>query len=295
LDLRSLGLGLSDEETLSAQLNEQLGPIVYNAAGTFSAGLSADYFIKIARESAMDKGWIVIEMLNRSTFFYMQPPIPHQRAPFSERLEFGVRQRWRAMGERVARIAAPVTSVMRRIQYPNAVTRVATLVNMRLHNGSILPNPLHDRYAEEQLVTGRKVLMSRNDTRFAQRLVKSEGTANAIVRLRDELERRGYHLAVILMPNGYSVYYPLLRNQEVPDYSEPYLHNLYTALSTARVPVLNLLPRLRQAAKDELTHRSRMIFYSDDAHWNPVGCSIAAHAVAPWLDALIRGAAVTVR
>ena len=139
---------------------------------------------------------------------------------------------------------APLTSLLRRIENSPALTRLSTLLNMRIHDDRLLPNPFRYLYSEEQLITGRHVLIYSRDKEFSQRPADVRITARALIRLRDALQRSGYHLAVILLPNAYSVYYPLLRHGTDGDASESYMAELYARLSAASVPALNLLPPL---------------------------------------------------
>ena len=206
----SLGLALNDEDVLSARLNQQLGPVIYNVAITFEPVLRADRMIETSGSVGMKNGWILLEVPNRKPLEF-GPPSP--RRP----LRLIVRQ-W--IQNRRMPAAAPVISLPIRISSPAALMRVATLLNLRLHDDRLLPNPFKDRYSEEQLITGQHVLVFSEDKRFAQNPTGLQGTANALVRLRDELDRHGYHLAVLLVPNAYSVYYPFYRNHP-PDDARP--------------------------------------------------------------------------
>ena len=259
----SLGMALNDDETFSAQLNRQLGPVVYNAATVLHAGLSSAKVSSIARESGMNRGLIVFEVLNREPLSYTEPPPVKASGRVASVID-----RLRAIPEGLAGRLSLLVSLKRRIEFPSALMRVSTLVNMRIHSGRVLPNPFYDAYSEEQLVTGRNVLMYSKDKQFSQNPANASVTADAIRRFRDGLAGRGYRLAVVLLPNAYSVYYPLLRNHGELDSSEDYI------------------PILRQAARGEL-QEGRAIYYPDDAHWNGLGCEIAARATAPWLRPML--------
>jgi hypothetical protein len=65
------------------------------------------------------------------------------------------------------------------------------------------------------------------------------------------------------------------------------MRSLAENLTGAGVPTLNLLPILREAAAAKL-NEGTIIYYPDDAHWNAMGCAIAAHSAAPWLAALLK-------
>jgi hypothetical protein len=277
----SLGMALNDEDTFSARLNQQLGPVIYNAASIppFNHDLHADQFIETARAVGIKKGWIVLEVLNRD-------PIKFSPPSSGNPLLILVRQ-WLKQNILVRKFS-PAISLCRRIIFPAALVRVSTILNMRLQNDKLLPNPSKNECSEEQLITGRHMLVYSMDKEIAQNPASPQATADSLIHLRDELGRHGYHLAVILLPNAYSVYYPLYRNHPTNDASAGYMTELTARLSGDKVPVLNLLPTLRDAARKELND-GRMIYYSDDAHWNQLGCAIAANITAPWLDPLLRG------
>jgi hypothetical protein len=280
----SLGMALNDEDIFSARLNQQLGRVIYNASATFDPVLRADRMIETARAVGMKNGWILFEVLNRQPLQFGPPS-----SGYSLRIivEQWLKNLLTAAGF-TAQDWAPAISLTRRILYPAALTRAATLLNMRLQDGHLLPNPFRYHYSEEQLITGRHVLVYSGDKQFAQNPASPQATADPLIRLRDQLDRQGYHLAVLLLPNAYSVYYPLYRDHPANDASARYMTELTARLSGNKVPVLNLLPTLRDAARSEL-NSDHMIYYSDDAHWNPLGCAVAANVTAPWLDRLLRG------
>lgn len=283
-------MALSDDETFTSQLNRKLGPIVYNAAETFDTALSAEKLIDTARADGMDSGWIVLEVLNRASFTYAPPQSRYSASRMFDQVVASVRDGSPGIQGKVIQAALPVIRFVRRMKHPYALTRLSALINMRLADDRFLPNPFSDLYPEEELNTGRRVLMYSGDIQFAQQPDNPGITARAILRLRDHLKGSGYHLAVILLPNSYSVYYPLLRNHHDPDTSERYMRELSDLLSAGSVAELNLLPTMRAAAQAEL-NQGRLIYYPDDAHWNALGCELAARTAAPWLGSLMQSAA----
>ena len=269
----SLGMSLNDEETFSAQLNQHLGPIVYNASRTLSKYLNAARILKASYDAGVQQGWVLLELVDRSPYNYE----PSRRLPrFGEPL---------SRRERVIDGFASLTSLTRRISDPFALTRVSTLVNMRLHNDRWLPNPYRDNFPEEELLTGRHMLFFSEDKAFFQKPFGMATTVTSVARLRDDLDRAGFKLAVILIPTGYTVYYPFLRSKSGPDLGEQYMTTLAEQLNRHSIPVFNSLPLLRDVATTEMA-AGRLIYWPDDAHWNSVGCAAAASAAAPWLGAL---------
>jgi hypothetical protein len=277
-----VGVSLSDDEIFSTRLNQQLGPVVYNVSSAFETSLRPDRMIETAREVGMTKGVILFEVLNREPLYFGPPSS-------GDSLRHTLRQRLKNSHSGLVPKLAPAISLgLRLFVHPAALIREATLLNMRLQDDRLLPNPFKDAYSEEQLITGRHVLVYSGDKQFAQNPAGLQTTGDTLVRLRDELGRHGYRLAVLLLPNTYSVYYPLYRDRPATDASAAYMTELTAHLSENKVPVLNLLPALRDAARNEL-NGGRMIYFSDDAHWNALGCAIAANVTAPWLASVLRG------
>lgn len=279
----SLGMALSDDETFSARLNQEMGPVVYNAASVFDNVLSADSLVQTAQENGMERGVILVEILNRASFRYSPP----QKAASGGR-SVGTESGYKGIPKPLVLASAPLIREVRQIKHAYPLMRVSALLNMRLHNDSLLPNPFREEFPEVELQNGRRVLVYSGDRNFSQRPEDPSITTKTLLRIDADLKQRGYRLAVLLLPNAYSVYYPLLRDQSTPDGSEAYFHSVYTRLAANHVAVLNLLPNLRGAARRELAE-DRTIYYPDDAHWNAMGCSIAAHKAAEWLRSLLRG------
>jgi hypothetical protein len=181
--------------------------------------------------------------------------------------------------------AASLQSVERRVKNPYAVTRVSVMLNMHLENDVLLPNPESYLFPEEVLINGRHILLYSDDKNFFRKPADPGLTSEAVVRLRDDLAHHGLKLAVMLLPTGYSVYYPFLRDLPGRDTGGAYMGSLQDQLNSAGVPVYNCLPLLRDAAASELK-QGRLIYWPDDAHWNPRGVEVVAAALAPWLRSL---------
>lgn len=276
----SLGVSLNDEETLSAQLNQLLGPIVYNAATIRGYDdLPLETLKRISHDMRMSQGWILLEINNRGPYEYVAQPSRKQSgflAGYQEQVTEEDFRRWKA----------PAQSIYRRVVYCIAQRRISALVNMRLHNDRWLPNPFKNGFAEEELVSGRHMLFHAGDKEFFLNPAKPDATATAISQFRDDLSEAGLNLAVLLVPTGYTVYYPLLRKTEGSDAGAQYLSELAMKLEGKGIPAFSSLPSLREAASRELA-ADGLVYWPDDSHWNAQGCATAARGAAPWLRALI--------
>lgn len=262
----SLGMSLNDEDTLSAQLNRQLGPTVYNASIWIEPTLTSSRIKQVSTLVGMKRGWVLLELINRVTYNYEpSPPLP--------------------LPNRREALRGALQAAVSSAHHPFAMVRISSLLNMRLHNDILFPNMYKDLYLEEELQTGRHVLYFGEDEAFSRKSVSPAETAGAVAQLRDDLSRSGLKLAVVLVPTGYTVYYPLLRKNPGPDFGKQYMSELTSLLNQEEVPVFNCLPLLRDAAAKELT-AGRLVYWPDDAHWNPLGVATVARSVAPWLSAL---------
>ena len=103
---------------------------------------------------------------------------------------------------------------------------------------------------------------------------------------RDEAERQGARYALVIVPSKWQVHredwQALLAARDEPDDDRWVLrgpNRRLTQLAEAhRVPVLDLLPPLRDAAE-----AGRRLYYPVDIHWNAAGHEVAARSVAEYL------------
>lgn len=272
----SMGLSLNDEETLSAQINQRLGPLVYNGSTTINPYLSSDGIKQLSSSLDMNHGWVLLQLLNRAPYEYR-----------SSSLRFGFLGPYRTRVRNASnRLLSPLEVMTRSVSIPFALIRLSSLLNMRLQNDVLLPNPYKKLYPEEELITGRRMLFYSVDREFSQHYASAAGTANAVAQLRDDLESSGLKLATVLVPTGYSVYYPFIRQTGGTDFGQQYMNELASRLAGKGIPTFNCLPLLREAAARELA-AGRLVYWPDDAHWNAAGSATAARGVAPWLRDLI--------
>jgi hypothetical protein len=263
----TLGLSLNDDETLAARLNNRLGPVVYSAANVLKPFISPGQAIDAAHVLGVQNGWVLLELVNRGPYGYQsQPQIPSTP---------------------LLRAAAPLRALERRMKDPYVLDRLSSAINMRVSNDVVLPNPNAWKYPEAELLNGRRMLFFHEDSRFFHNPPGEDETLASVGLMRDELAKNNLHLAVLLVPTGYTVYYPLIRSAHDPDNGAKYLRSLEADISSQGIPVFNALTLLRNAASTELT-RGQLIYWPDDAHWNPQGVDIVAGALAPWLAHLIR-------
>jgi len=146
-----------------------------------------------------------------------------------------------------------------------------------LQNDVVLPN-VHTKNVEHY------TLRNHDDLLFLRSEVTSyfNPPAQAVGSLIDTeraLRAQGYRVLVILVPNKFTVYYPLL--QDAPPQSGEdrlYVNALERNLRAASIPVVNLTPALRRAAADAMT-RNELVYHPDDTHWNALGVIAACEEI----------------
>jgi hypothetical protein len=70
---------------------------------------------------------------------------------------------------------------------------------------------------------------------------------------------------------------------ERPPERSTYLEQLTHRLREAGIPAFDLTDRLKTEAHSAIKEH-RLVYWSDDTHWNPAGTSAGADALSHWLS-----------
>lgn len=266
-DSFAVGCGVSDSDTLSAQLMSDLGgKRIYNAAG---GGAQWKMTSQLIQRLHMRDGLVIWEVLERSG------------------LPESVQAETSDLSEVAGRIASPNGKVYRAFRG----VRIWTLsylayspLSIFLHrgfekaeNGALLPNPLGKNVLVGQLQNGDSMLFLDSDVQSFYRPLHDSG--NYLSEISALVHATGNEILVLLVPEKYNVYYPLLVEKgESPPEDEFFLNHLEKDLHRLRIPVLNLTSQLRSQAEDGLRRREYN-YWLDDSHWNRLGIRTAAAAI----------------
>ncbi len=257
------GSELGDQATLSAQLSAITRRSVYNAA---EEEANFAEIRTLARRLVRPGGLVIFEFPETRE----APPI----TPLHDRNQ--------ADRCRVALAALHLPQACRLVLWVGRHARVSPLQILcqralkAVQDGRWLPNPYARLVLVERLRNGEAtLLLAEERTRFRQARSESQA-ARYFVWLAHKLERENFTLLVLLVPQKYTVYQPLLVPPEPgPDESVGYLDRLERRLQAAGVPVVNLTASLRAAAAAAL-ERGADIYFPDDTHWDSAGVSLAA-------------------
>jgi acetyltransferase AlgX (SGNH hydrolase-like protein) len=222
---------------------------------------------------------------------YYSPHVPEiltelPRAPFvilqlSER--YGLTDRAPANTDFIKTLLRDNSAVYRTVRYWHGLAMYSPLeiwagrAYRYLQNDAILPNVHAKDVARYTLRNHDELLFLRSEvTAYFNPRAQAAGSLIATERT---LRAQGYHVLLILVPNKFTVYYPLLQNAP-PSSGEDrlYINVLERTLRAASIPVVNLTPALRRAAADALKN-NELVYHSDDTHWNGLGVIAACEEI----------------
>lgn len=253
--------GLTNQETLAAQLTRIAGCRVYSTASADPVIQlpSPAAILRLAQQLEMRGGLIIAERLER-----LGPP----RMPDPE--------------DRVSRLLRGIArlSPARRVQvllgFSPAKLWAEQLFKV-LQDDRILPNPYASLVVKKTLWNGDWMLFYEREMKpyEARRRVSVEYWTV----LSRELTRAGFRFVVVLVPNKYTVYYRSLADPaQLALRPETFLEETEAALRVAGVPVINLTRALQLQAEKDLAGGS-YLYYRDDTHWNSSGIEVGAFQI----------------
>ncbi|MGH9659581.1 MAG: alginate O-acetyltransferase AlgX-related protein, partial [Bryobacteraceae bacterium] len=257
-DSFALGMGVSDEDTLAAQLGRSTGRAIYNQA-SHQPLRSLDSVVRMAESLRMTRGTVIWEFAER-----VEPPVLDGRR---DPLPFPCA--WFGAGWD-ARCAGVRTISPLRI--------LAQRGYKRIQDDDWLPNPYAGGVVCETLRNGDTMLFYPGEVRsfHTRRTPRGEVWIEAA----SELRRHGLDLIVVLLPVKYTVYYPLLRTPGPAEADpNPYFAGLERQLTAAGIRVVNPTGALRREAAAALD-RGEYLYWRDDTHWNAAGVRVAAREIA---------------
>jgi SGNH hydrolase-like domain, acetyltransferase AlgX len=267
----TVGSGVDDDDTLSAQVQRLGGLKVYNAGG---ADLDQTGWIRaLAKRLKMNqtrKGTVILEYLERSPVLPRAVPDAYDWLAETDTL-CKPRPLWRTR--------AGWLTMLTNFAAVSPLEIYSRSLLQRLQNDVVLPNPYKEGVVRETLSNGTPILFYQVEVNIAYAARDVDGPIRNWKQLSDELAKSGLNFVLLLVPDKYTIYYPMLR---APARGKPqgsqYLSALEGRLRQEGIPVINLTAEFTRDAVSEF-RQGRYIYWLDDTHWNAEGIKIAASAI----------------
>lgn len=252
--------GDDPRETLSAQLGENIGCRVYNAASPDEEFRTPDLSLvrSMAKRVGVTQGFVIIEQVERRA---VENRTPRERRVRSK------------LGRAFSDFWRQAVSLTR----DSPLKRLAEDTMRAIRDDRILPNNYLDNVVAAKLTNGDRIL-------FLPAELKTYGITRVPAldywfKLNRELAQLQLKLLVVLVPNKHTVYRHLLQGAQKASAQYPnLLGRLEAALRDGGVSAIDLTPALRRAA-DAGYPRRRYIYWRNDTHWNAAGVRVAAQEI----------------
>ena len=268
-DSFTAGAGVSDSQTLPAQLTARADGLYYNAGALSASFAAAEAASSILHLSS---GTVVYQLLERSAR-QNPPPISELTAdPHSMQ-----------NGPRAAKQTSFVFQVQRAAQLFVSDHSPAIILSGKfvksLEDGFWIPNAYSKGAVRGRLQNGDDILFYPEDFATMGNINQlSSAWCSYLAAFRRRMAQQNIAMVVLLVPNKATVYGPLTDMRQTDFRGAELLEQLEKDLHAAGVPVLNLTPLFRAAAVRELPQHG-YLYWRDDTHWNPHGIQLAADAL----------------
>ncbi len=274
----AFGGGLSDRETLPSVMTSQTGFRMYNGGHPSWDQPGPGPLFELVRQSGTQKPIVVF--LEWEQFDHLRSQIDGgvSRLDGLGRATFGPDRYARLKGDLrygkllfTARFSIPPIEVL------------STRLFKSISNDRILPNRYRSAVVERTDPRGHRLLfLAKEVSRTLAPPDDNDIQARAehFAYYQSLLAAHGLDLYLVLLPNKYTLYGPLL--DRIP--LSPYFDRLEQALVKRGVKTLNMLPQLRGLAAQELA-TGDYSYYREDHHWTARGVRLTAAALAARLRA----------
>jgi len=257
-DSMAVGSSVNDSATLSSQLEQELGQGVYNGASPGGTLVHPGEILQVAERIGMRRGTVILQYLGRGEL----PGVAEVKASASSGCDPWA-NRFVGVYDDYVRFSP--------------LQIAAQQFFKRLQDDITLPNLFHEKVVERRLQNGAPMLFFPEDVSRYRR--RPPGNVAGVKLLADILAAHGLELVVVLVPDKYTVYEPLLRDADRIQRNGPlFLDGLEQQLTSVRIPVVNLTEFLRDKAREAYEKR-QYLYWLDDTHWNARGIELAAHEV----------------
>jgi hypothetical protein len=260
-DSMSVGPGLTDNETLAARLERKWRTRVYNGASAETDPQGLNHILFLTQRLHITEGTVIYEYLER-----------HDLPRAEELVDLSSSSSWPCESWR-----SRFSVWLEGFSEISGLQIVAERVYKSLSNDLIFPNPFKSSVERKTLKNGEPILFYPEDIRSSR--MRRSVDVSGFQEFAAELQKRNLRLVVLLVPNKYTVYGPLLKDDDALEGETPlFLNEVEKALREASIPVVNLVNLFRQKAQEDYK-RHVYIYWRDDIHWNSRGVELAAEEI----------------
>jgi len=268
-DSFAVGSGVDDPDTLNAHIHAMAKVPIYNASH-FSTRIQRITWL--LDQIGVRKGTIVL-VVSGTNGVPEWPEVTNEVDRFRQGLE-------RILPTEQAEQAFNYTRGLRHLIYYAPLRVMSKRVVRALWNDKLLPNPDAKHAVIYELKNGKQMLFLPSAARsYEHPDPPNPGYALA---LNKALVAKGHSLIVLMVPDKYAVYAPLMREARPAPRGRSYFDRLDASFKEAGIRSINLTT-IYQAKAAEALAQNQYLYWSDDTHWNGRGIRIAAEAViAEW-------------
>lgn len=267
-DSFTAGSALSDSETLSSQVSSigQIG--TYNGGNVYGAG-SWPQIESLIKRLNLKNGTVVYQHSERYEVPAPVTLIPNVKMKPIDRILPRDSMAYHRLRSAKRIIAGYIDYSPLKI--------FLTRLFLSIQDDVWLPNLSARNILIEELIDGQPFLFMKSEELDFDRV--RDVNAGFFSELDTLVRSTGNELLVILVPNKYSVYHPLIQGSgNSPQGSQLHLSLLSDSLKKADVSVLDLTMALREQAASMLAE-GKYNYYADDTHWNALGVGKAAQLI----------------
>jgi hypothetical protein len=267
-DSFTAGVGLSDSETLSAQVSSTGHIGTYNGGEVYGTG-SWPTIESLIKRLNLKNGLVVYQHSERNEV----PDSATLHLPLNVRLARRILPRNSAAYRHLRSTYLFVTGLVHYSPFKIFLTRLF----MAFQDDVWLPNVEANKVVLRKLKDDVPFLFLTSEEKNFSKV--RDVSTGFFVELKALVRATGNDLLVILVPDKYNVYYPLFQGSDgsLGD-RQLYLDLLEKNLKKANVPVLDLTAALREQAAAALV-QGKYNYHSDDTHWNALGVSRVAQLI----------------
>jgi len=266
------------DKTLSGQLTTLDGGYYYNAGGFPPPG--PDAIESLLPKLNIPSGTVVFVLLERRA--RSAPPSLDSTSSTLPPLKLGpfvVRGRALRVWSRLFGDPSPAAILSRKIF-------------RRIQNDVLQPNIYKEEVVRRTLQNNDEMLFYPADIDPVSDVqTPSIEWSSYLKTFANRMAKHSLRTIVLLVPNKYTVYGPVLKNAPVQAIGERLMTAIQNELSNAGVPVVNVTSVYLSDAENGLSQK-HYLYWRDDTHWNANGIGVAANQMLPCIQALRKPVAV---